>query len=99
MAGFAPASDTLDDTSTEESISPDTGWNTLLFNDPVNLMGYVTAALISVLQVTPEQAHELMVQAHDQGRALVFHGTREEAEDKVAALHAFTLNAAAERAA
>lgn len=65
----------------------------LLFDDPVNTMGYVTAALREVLAVDEATAERLMMEAHTAGKAVVFRGPRAEAELVCTKLHGWTLNA------
>jgi len=65
----------------------------LLFDDPVNTMGYVAAALRDVLAVDGATAERLMMEAHTTGKAVVFRGSREEAEQVCTRLHGWTLHA------
>lgn len=65
----------------------------LLFDDPVNTMGYVAAALREVLSVDGATAERLMMEAHTTGKAVVFRGSREEAEQVCTKLHGWTLHA------
>jgi ATP-dependent Clp protease adaptor protein ClpS len=74
-----PASDT--------STSPDRPWVVLVWNDPINLMSYVTFVLQKVFGYSLEKATELMLDVHHKGRAAVSHGSREKAELDVFRLH------------
>jgi ATP-dependent Clp protease adaptor protein ClpS len=68
------------DTLTLEQVSPDTPWQTLLHNDPVNLTDWVTTALMQVLKVDQASAENLMLRAHTEGSAAVFDGTMAECQ-------------------
>lgn len=89
------------DTITHEEISIDQlldrPWITLVWDDPVNLMSYVTYVFIKLFNFTPEKAHELMMQVHNEGRAVVSSGTREEMERDVQRLHEHGLWATLQR--
>ena len=63
-------------------------WVTIVWDDPVNLMTYVTYVFQSLFGYTREKATTLMLEVHQQGRAAVSAGTREEMERDVARLHA-----------
>lgn len=75
----------------------DRPWRTLLWDDPVNVCEYVTTALVAVLHVDRERAEQLMLEAHNDGRAAVFTGTRTKAEQIAVALHGWHLQATLER--
>jgi len=62
-------------------------WVTIVWDDPVNLMGYVTHVFIKLFGFSKERAHELMMQVHVEGRAVVTSGSREEMERDVQRLH------------
>lgn len=81
----APAQ--LDRPDTEEDIPPDRPWVTIVWNDPVNLMSYVTFVLMELFGYPREKAHLLMLDVHEKGRAVVSSGTREQMENDVARLH------------
>jgi ATP-dependent Clp protease adaptor protein ClpS len=55
-------------------------WVTIVWDDPVNLMNYVTYVFIKLFGFSKEKAHELMMQVHNEGKAVVASGTREEME-------------------
>ncbi|KGM10586.1 Clp protease ClpS [Cellulomonas carbonis T26] len=67
------------------------GWTTVVWNDPVNLMSYVTYVFRSYFGYTAERAHRLMLQVHTEGRATVSRGNREQMEIDVQAMHGFGL--------
>jgi len=62
-------------------------WVTIVWDDPVNLMNYVTYVFIKLFGFSKEKAHELMMQVHNEGKAVVASGTREEMERAVQSLH------------
>jgi len=81
------------------NISPDTDrpWIVLVWNDPINLMSYVTLVLQKLFGYSLEKATELMLDVHNKGRAVVSSGTREHAEFDVYRLHEHGLWATMQR--
>jgi ATP-dependent Clp protease adaptor protein ClpS len=75
----------------------DRPWVTVVWDDPVNLMTYVTYVFIKLFGFSKERAHELMMQVHNEGRAVVSTGTREEMERDVQRLHEHGLWATLQR--
>jgi len=75
----------------------DRPWVTVVWDDPVNLMTYVTYVFIKLFEFTPGHAHELMMQVHTEGRAAVTTGSREEMERDVQRLHEHGLWATLQR--
>jgi ATP-dependent Clp protease adaptor protein ClpS len=71
-----------------ESRSEDKPWTTVVWNDPVNLMSYVTYVLQKIFGYDREHATKLMLEVHHQGRAAVSSGSKEKVEGDVAKLHA-----------
>jgi ATP-dependent Clp protease adaptor protein ClpS len=63
-------------------------WITIVWNDPVNLMSYVTLVFQRLFGYSREKATRLMLQVHHDGKAVVSSGTREQMERDVARLHA-----------
>ena len=59
----------------------------IVWNDPINLMSYVTFVLQKLFGYTREKATKLMLDVHHKGRAVVSSGTRSEAERDVFRLH------------
>ena len=74
-------------------------WTTVVWNDPVNLMSYVTWVFCSYFGHPRERAQRLMMQVHTQGRATVSHGSLEAMETDTQAMHGFGLWATVEPAA
>jgi ATP-dependent Clp protease adaptor protein ClpS len=79
------------ESSTDETTASDRPWVVLVWNDPVNLMSYVTYVLQKLFGYSYEKATELMLQVHHDGRAAVNSGPREKAELDVFRLHEFGL--------
>ena len=72
-------------------------WNVLVFDDPVNLMEYVTKVFQKIFGYPRERAEELMMTVHVAGKALVWTGDREPAELYVQQPHGYQLLASLER--
>ncbi|MYU47675.1 ATP-dependent Clp protease adapter ClpS [Streptomyces sp. SID7803] len=66
-------------------------WVTLVHNDPVNLMSYVTYVFQAYFGYSKDKAHKLMLDVHQKGRAVVSSGSREEMERDVQAMHGYGL--------
>jgi len=81
----------LDEPVVDDIVDVDRPWITLVWNDPVNLMTYVTFVFQEYFGYSFEKATELMLKVHHDGRAVVANGTREEMERDVAALHGYGL--------
>lgn len=69
----------------------DRPWVTIVWNDPVNLMTYVTYVFMTYFKYPRAKAEQLMLAVHEEGRAVVSGGSREEMEIDVAAMHAHGL--------
>lgn len=85
----APAE--LDRPEVEDATAVDRPWITIVWNDPVNLMSYVTYVFMTYFHYSRDKSEKLMWQVHNDGRAVVSSGTREEMERDVAAMHSFGL--------
>jgi ATP-dependent Clp protease adaptor protein ClpS len=81
----------LDQPVGEEQVLPDLPWVTVVWNDPVNLMSYVAYVFRTYFGYPPKKAERLMLTVHNEGRAAVSAGTREEMERDVVAMHGFGL--------
>lgn len=81
-----------------ESVSLDAPWVTLVWNDPVNLMSYVSYVFRSYFRFDRAEAEKRMLQVHNDGRAVVATGSREEMERHVEAMHDFGLWATVQKA-
>jgi len=75
----------------DEAVETERPWVTIVWNDPVNLMSYVTYVLQKLFGYPRAKAHKLMMQVHNEGRAVVSSGTREQMEHDVSRLHAYGL--------
>jgi ATP-dependent Clp protease adaptor protein ClpS len=65
----------------------DRPWIVIVWNDPINLMSYVTFVFQKLFGYSLEKATELMLDVHHKGRAVVSSGSRERAEFDVYRLH------------
>jgi ATP-dependent Clp protease adaptor protein ClpS len=83
---------------TETVTELDQPWNVLIYDDPVNLMGFVTLVIQRVFGYTKEHATGLMLEVHRQGKSVVWTGGREKAELYVQQLQAHQLLAAMKKA-
>jgi ATP-dependent Clp protease adaptor protein ClpS len=75
------------DQSTDEVVDLQLPWIVLVWNDPINLMSYVSFVFQKVFGFTKEKADILMMDVHEKGRAVVSSGPREKAELDVFRLH------------
>lgn len=62
-------------------------WVTIVWDDPINLMTYVTYVFQKLFGYSEPQATKLMLQVHNEGKAVVSSGTRETMEVDVTRLH------------
>lgn len=76
-----------DETTTDTTIGSDRPWIVIVWNDPINLMSYVTFVLQKLFGYSLEKATELMLDVHTKGKAVVANDTRERAEMHVFRLH------------
>ena len=72
----------------DETVDPDRPWVTIVWNDPVNLMSYVTWVFQKLFGYSVDKATALMLDVHNKGKAAVSNGSREQMELDVARLHA-----------
>lgn len=75
----------------DEVVEPDIPWIVIVWNDPVNLMRYVTYVFQKLFGYSLEKATALMLDVHEKGRAVVSSGSREKCEFDVTRLHAHGL--------
>ncbi len=94
----APSPVELDEPDVDETTALDAPWVTLVWNDPVNLMSYVSYVFRTYFGHSRAQAEKLMLQVHQEGRAVVSTGSREEMERDVEAMHGYSLWATCQRA-
>jgi ATP-dependent Clp protease adaptor protein ClpS len=81
----------VDEPDLDEDTAADRPWIVLVWNDPINLMSYVTHVFQKLFGYSLEKATALMLDVHEKGRAVVASGTREEAEMHVFRLHEHSL--------
>ena len=77
----------LDVPDIDDVVEPDIPWIVLVWNDPINLMSYVTWVFQKLFGYSLEKATSLMLDVHHKGRAVVSSGTREKCELDVFRLH------------
>ena len=92
---IAPAD--LSRTEIAENLSLDRPWITLVWNDPVNLMSYVTYVFQTYFGYSREKAEKLMLDVHLKGRAVVSNGALEKMERDTEALQGYGLWATLQR--
>jgi ATP-dependent Clp protease adaptor protein ClpS len=91
MSTLAPAEVELELPSRREEPREERPWVVIVWNDPINLMSYVTFVFQKLFGYSREKATRLMLEVHNEGKAAVSSGTREKAEHDVARLHAHGL--------
>jgi ATP-dependent Clp protease adaptor protein ClpS len=84
-------------TEIEETAEAERPWITVVHNDPVNLMSYVTWVFQKLFGYPREKAEKLMLDVHHRGRAVVSSGARERMEHDASRLHAHGLWATIEK--
>ena len=72
----------------DTAVAPDSPWVTIVWDDPVNLMTYVTYVFQKLFGYSEPHATKLMLQVHNEGKAVVSAGSRESMEVDVSKLHA-----------
>ena len=81
------APDKVDLPDIDEVLETDKPWIVIVWDDPVNLMTYVVLVFRRLFGFSKEKATRLMLQVHNEGKAVVASGTREEAEYDCQRLH------------
>ena len=84
-------------TDLDQQLAPDTPWITLVWNDPVNLMSYVTWVFQTHFGYPRAKAEKLMMDVHLLGKAVVSNGPREAMEADTEALQGYGLWATFEK--
>ncbi len=97
MARSQSDTSTIEQEATDTDQVLDSPWIVLVWNDPINLMSYVTYVLQKLFGYSLEKATELMLDVHEKGRAVVSSGAREKAELDVFRLHEHGLWATMQR--
>ena len=93
----APSPVELDEPEVDDLTFVDRPWVTIVWNDPVNLMSYVTYVFQSYFGYSKRRAEKLMMEVHRDGKSVVASGSREEMERDVQAMHEFGLWATMEK--
>lgn len=75
----------------DAEVQTDRPWTTTVWDDPINLMSYVTYVFMDYFKYSKERADQLMLLVHNEGKAVVSTGSREEMERDVAAMHSYGL--------
>lgn len=97
MPPAAPAPAPLATPAGRTRPEPARPWRTVVWNDPVNLMSYVSYVFRSYFGYPAAKAEVLMLAVHQEGRAVVSSGSRERMEADVEAMHRFGLWATLEQ--
>jgi ATP-dependent Clp protease adaptor protein ClpS len=88
---MAPAPQTapveVDEPTHDPSVKEERPWVVIVWNDPINLMDYVTFVFQKLFGYPLSKAEKLMMDVHQKGRAVVSQGSREKAELDVFRLH------------
>ena len=87
----APAEVEVSQPVVEERWQEERPWIVIVWNDPINLMSYVTLVFQKLFGYNLAKATKLMLQVHNEGKAVVSSGNREKSELDVARLHAHGL--------
>jgi ATP-dependent Clp protease adaptor protein ClpS len=87
----------VDQTTEDDAPRDDRPWQVIVWNDPINLMSYVTFVLQKLFGYSLEKATKLMMDVHTKGKAVVSSGDRERAEMDVFRLHEHGLWATMEK--
>lgn len=93
----SPAPIAVDDPEVDDLAVTDRPWQTVVWNDSVNLMSYVTYVFQQHFGYSKKKAEKLMWQVHEEGRSVVSHGSREAMERDVQAMHEYGLWATLEK--
>ena len=83
----APAPGEVLDPGVDEELDTDRPWIVIVWNDPINLMSYVSFVFQKLFGYSRAKADRLMLDVHEKGRAVVSDGPREKAELDVFRLH------------
>lgn len=86
-----PQEEAVEEVGADVRADPDTPWITIVWNDPINLMSYVTHVFMTVFSYPKPKAEKLMLDVHHRGKAVVSSGTRERMELDVHTLHGYGL--------
>jgi ATP-dependent Clp protease adaptor protein ClpS len=93
----APSPVEVEEPETDHLTAVDKPWVTLVWNDPVNLMSYVSFVFQTYFGYSRKKAEKLMLEVHNDGKSAVSTGSREEMERDVQAMHEYGLWATMEK--
>jgi ATP-dependent Clp protease adaptor protein ClpS len=96
--GYAMDTRVRDEPSTRQEATTDQPWVVVVWNDPVNLMSYVSYVFQTYFGYSESKARKLMLEVHEQGKSAVATGSREKAEQDTVAMHSYGLWATFEKA-
>lgn len=85
-------------TEAQSATAMDVPWVVIVWNDPVNLMSYVSYVFQSYFGYSEAKANQLMLEVHQLGKSVVASGSREKAEQDTVAMHSFGLWATYQKA-
>lgn len=91
MSQTTVAPERIDERTTDEHSEEERPWLVIVWNDPINLMSYVTWVFQKLFNYPLAKATKLMLEVHHQGRSVVSSGPREKAELDCFRLHAHGL--------
>jgi len=77
----------VEEPTQDEAPVEDRPWVVIVWNDPINLMSYVTYVFQKLFGYSKDKATKLMLDVHHKGKAVVSNGPREKAELDVFRLH------------
>jgi ATP-dependent Clp protease adaptor protein ClpS len=90
-ATLTPQREAVRDVEVDESADPGRPWVTIVWDDPINLMTYVTHVFMTVFSYPKSKAEKLMLDVHLRGKAVVSSGARERMELDASILHGYGL--------
>jgi ATP-dependent Clp protease adaptor protein ClpS len=96
--GVSTSPTELDEPVVDEVTRLAVPWVTIVWNDPVNLMSYVSLVFQKYFGYAKKKAEKLMLEVHHDGRSVVSTGSREEMERDVQAMHEYGLWATLQKA-
>ncbi|GAA3210004.1 ATP-dependent Clp protease adapter ClpS [Microbacterium terregens] len=91
LMAIPAAPDVLEDRDVRVEEQVPRPWQTVVWNDPVNLMSYVTHVFREYFGFDLPHAERLMLAVHHDGHAVVAEGAREQMELHVQAMHDYGL--------
>ena len=84
-----------ENTQSADELAPT--YNVICWNDPVNLMTYVTHVFMKLFGWEKQKARKHMLEVHENGKSLLVKEGAEKAEFYVHELHKYRLHATMER--